>query len=57
MGSKRLPPSMMADGNGYEQRNKEKDRLKKTYQNKNKKILLEKNLASRPNKRKFQPRQ
>ncbi|PWA54943.1 tetratricopeptide repeat (TPR)-like superfamily protein [Artemisia annua] len=29
-GSKILPPSIMADGNGYEQRNEEKDRLKKT---------------------------
>ena len=52
MGSKRLPPSMMADGKGYEQRNEEKDRLKKTYKNKIK-ILLERNLASRPNKKKF----
>jgi hypothetical protein len=29
---------MMADGKGYEQRNEEKDRLKKTYKNKNKNL-------------------
>ena len=56
MGSKRLPPSMMADGKVYEQRNEEKDRLKKPIKIKIK-ILLERNLASRPNKKKFQPRQ
>jgi hypothetical protein len=56
MGSKRLPPSMMSDGKGYEQRNEEKDRLKKPIKIKIKikiKILLERNLASRPNKKKF----
>jgi hypothetical protein len=52
MGSKRLPPTMMADGKGYKKRNEEKYRLKEYYKNKIK-ILLEMNLASRPNKNKF----
>jgi hypothetical protein len=52
MGSKRLPTSMMADGKGYEQRNEDKDRLKKPIKIKIK-ILLVRNLASIPNKKKF----
>ena len=47
---------MMSDGNGYEQRNKEKERLKKTYKNKIK-ISLDRNLMSKPNKNKIQPKQ
>ena len=30
LGSNILPPSMGLDGNGYEQKHEEKDRLKKT---------------------------
>ena len=46
-GSRRLPPSMVSDGNGYEHGNEEKDRLKKAR--KIKKISLERSLVSRPN--------
>ena len=35
-GSRRLPPSMVSDGNGYEYGNEEKDRLKEATKDKKK---------------------
>ena len=45
-GSRRLPSTMMSDGNGYEHGNEEKDRLKEARKIK---ISLERNLVSIPN--------